>query len=155
MANYYDYRFAREYGYQKHIAEATKGLMKKLAKKPTDFAVAVFQQPDGRLAPLVAKDVGMKAPQLAPDITAALGDLGSCSAFVSLAGVLDKAQAGQRILLASYGSGQSSTFSIMVGSRIADKKSRVATLEKQIARKAYVDYPTYLRLNGNLVRSPY
>jgi len=41
VSNLNDYRFDREYGYQKHVAEACKGLMEKLGKKhgttPTQY----------------------------------------------------------------------------------------------------------------------
>ncbi len=155
VSNFFDYRFAREYGYQKHIAEASKGLMAKLGIESGDFARAVFQQPDGRLPALVAKNLGVKPDQLSPDLSGSLGDLGGCSAFISLAGVLDTAQPGERILLASYGAGASNAFSIMVGKGIEEKRNRVIPLEKYVTRKAYVDYPTYLRLTNNLKRAPY
>ena len=155
VSNYFDYRFAREFGYQKHIGEASKGLMKKIGRKPGDFSLAVFQQPDNRLPPLVARDVGINPKQLAPDLTATLGDLGSCSAFISLAGVLDKAQAGLRILVATYGSGSSNAISLVVNNHIEAKRGRSVPLEKYVNRKAYVDYPAYLRLTGILKRVPY
>jgi len=155
VSNYFDYRFDREYGYQKHIVEASKGLLGKLGRKSEDFTYAVFPQPDGRLPGLAARDLGVKREQLAPDISSTVGDLGACSAFVSLAGVLDRAKPGERILLASYGSGASNAMSIVVQNQIEEKRNLVVLLEKYLARKAYVDYPTYLRLTETLKRAPY
>lgn len=155
VSNYFDYRFAREFGYQKHVGEAGKALMEKLGRKTEDFAYVVLPQPDRRLPGLAARDLKAKPEQLAPDMTATLGDLGSCSAFIALAGVLDKAKPGERILLASYGSGSSNAFGIIVGNQIEERRTRVFPLEKYLARKEYVDYTTYLRLTANLVRAPY
>ena len=155
VSNYFDYRFAREYGYQKHIVEAAKGLMADLGKTPDDFTNVVLCQPDGRVPALVGKGLGMKLDKLFPDITPAVGDLGGCSAFVCLTGLLENAQSGQRVLLGTYGSGNATAFSIAVGDKIEAKKGRSKNLQKYIERKSYVDYPTYLRLSGNLVRVPY
>jgi hydroxymethylglutaryl-CoA synthase len=153
VTNYFDYRFAREYGYTKHIEEASKTLMEKLGKKPADFNYAVFQQPDGRLPAGAGKGIGIK--NVFPDLTPAIGDVGGVSPFLCLAGVLDNAKAGERILVGSYGSGSANALSILVNDSIEQKRGKTKTLEKYIARKAYFDYPAYLRLMGNLRRVPY
>lgn len=153
VSNYFDYRFTREYGYTKHIEEACKALMEKLGKKPADFNYAVFQQPDGRLPAGAGKGIGIK--NVFPDLTPAIGDVGGVSPFLCLAGVLDNAKAGERILISSYGSGSANAFSILVNDSIEQKRGKTKTLEKYIARKAYFDYPAYLRLMGNIRRVPY
>jgi hydroxymethylglutaryl-CoA synthase len=153
VSNYFDIRFDREYGYTKHIEEASKTLMTKLAKKPTDFNYAVFPQPDGRLPAGVGKALGIK--NVFPDLTAAIGDVGGVSPFLCLTGVLDNAKAGERILVTSYGSGSANAFSILVNDGIEQKRGKTKTLEKYVSRKVYFDYPAYLRLMGNLRRVPY
>lgn len=155
VSNYYDYRFAREFGYQKHVAEACRGAMEKAGTKSSDYARVVLQQPDGRVPALVGKELGAKPDQLMPDMSAGLGDLGGCSAFVGLAGVLDAAKPGEKILVASYGSGSSDAFSLTVGNTIDQKRDKVVSLLKYVNRKEYVDYSAYLRISGNLVRAPY
>jgi len=155
VSNYFDYRFAREFGYQKHVSEACKDAMEGAGAKGSDYAKVVLQQPDGRLPALVAKQVGAKPDQLLPDMSAGLGDVGCCSAFVWLAGVLDQAKASDRILVASYASGTSNAFSLKVSGAIDQKRDRAVPLLKYVNRKEYVDYPTYLRMSGNLVRAPY
>ena len=155
VSNYYDYRFAREFGYQKHVTEACRGAMEKAGTKSSDYARVVLQQPDGRVPALVGKELGAKPDQLMPDMSAGLGDLGGCSAFVGLAGVLDAAKPGEKILVASYGSGSSDAFSLTVGNTIDQKRDKVVSLLKYVNRKEYVDYSAYLRISGNLVRAPY
>jgi hydroxymethylglutaryl-CoA synthase len=156
VSNYFDYRFDREFGYEKHVAAASKGLMKKLGGKIGDFTYVVLQQPDDRLPALVARALGIKPELLAPGIASTLGDLGSCSAFVSLAGILDKAKSGERILLASYGSGSSTAASMVVGDQIEKKRKNSGTpLAKYLERKEYIDYTAYLRLTEAIKRAPY
>jgi hydroxymethylglutaryl-CoA synthase len=155
VSNYFDYRFAREFGYQKHIVEASKGLMEKLGRKVEDFTYVVFQQPDERLPGLAARELGIKREVLAPGSASLLGDLGSCSAFINLAGVLDKAKPGEKILLASYASGSSNAASIIVCNHIEETRNQCVPLEKSVARKQYIDYTTYLKLTQAIKRVPY
>lgn len=155
VSNWNDYRFDREYGYQKHVAEACKGLMQKTGKKADDFNYAVFQQPDDRVPALPARDLGIPKDRLAPALASTLGDLGCCSAFISLANVLDRAKPGESILLASYGSGSSNAMSIVVGNGIERKRKRLVPLEKYVNRKQYITYTSYLRVRDHLKRASY
>jgi hydroxymethylglutaryl-CoA synthase len=155
VSNMNDYRFDREYGYQKHVAEACKGLLGKLGKKAQDYTYAVFAQPDDRIPTLPSKDLGVQKERLAPGIAAILGDLGSCSAFVSFAGVLDKANPEETILLASYGSGASNAMSLVVRNGITNKRKQGVPLEKYVNRKQYITYTNYVRLREHMKRAPY
>jgi len=155
VSNYFDNRFAREFGYKNHIVAACQGAMEKSGTNGSDYTRVVLQQPDGRTPATASKELGVRPDQMLPDISAGLGDLGGCSAFVGLAGVLDEAKAGDKILVASYGSGGSNAFSMTVGSLIDQKRANIVPLLKYVNRKEYVDYPAYLRLSGNLARAPY
>lgn len=155
VSNWNDYRFDREYGYEKHVAEACKGLLDKLGRKGQDYTYVAFQQPDDRIPSLPAKDLGIQREQLAPALASALGDLGCCSAFISLAGVLDKAKLADAILLASYGSGASNAMSIVVRNQIDAKRKQLVPLEKYLARKQYITYTAYMRIKAHLKRAPY
>jgi len=59
VSSYFDYRFDREFGYEKHVVAASKGLMGKIGRKSEDFKYAVFQQPDERLPGLAARGLGI------------------------------------------------------------------------------------------------
>jgi hydroxymethylglutaryl-CoA synthase len=155
VSNLNDYRFDREYGYQKHVAEACKGLLEKLGKKAQDYNYIVFAQPDERIPSLPAKDLGIQKDRLAPGIASILGDLGSCSTFISLAGVLDKAKPDETILIASYGSGASNAMSLVVRNGITRKKKQLVPLEKYINRKQNITYTSYVRAREQLKRAPY
>ena len=103
-----------------------------------EYACAVFPQPDDRIASLPAKELGIQKEQLAPAISSTLGDLGSCSAFISLAGVLDKARPGEKILLASYGSGSSNAMGLVTRAQISKKRKRLLPLESYVNRTQYI-----------------
>ena len=156
VSNYFDYRFAREEGYEKHTVEATKRLLEKSGRKPGDFAHVVFQQPDLRLPSSLAKKLGANKEQMTlGTVYPYFGDLGSCSVFVGLAAVLEKAKAGERILLVCYGSGSSSALSILVNDEIEKKRTNAFQMENYISRKESIDYTTYLKMNETLQRAPY
>ncbi|MBE0479489.1 MAG: hydroxymethylglutaryl-CoA synthase [Dehalococcoidia bacterium] len=155
VSNMNDYRFDREFGYQKHIFEACKSLLAELGKNAGDYTHVIFQQPDDRIAALPAKDLGIGKGQLAPATASIIGDLGSCSAFVGLAGVLDRAQPGESILLASYGAGASNAMSIKVTNEITAKANRIVPLVRYMTRKRPITYTSYLRLKEQVRRAPY
>lgn len=155
VSNQGDNRFDREFGYQTHVTGACKGLLEKLGKKGQNYTYAVFAQPDERIPNLPAKDLGVQKGQLAPPLASVVGDLGSCSAFISLAGVLDKAKPDETILLASYGSGASNAMSLTVRNQIDKKRKLIVPLEKYINRKQYITYTSYLRVKEHVRRGPY
>jgi hydroxymethylglutaryl-CoA synthase len=152
VSNLFDQRFFRDDGYAKHIAEATKALMAKVKKTTADYKLAIFPQVDPRVPAGAGKALGMK--NLFPDLTGAIGDVGGVSPFLCMAGALEQTKPGERLLVASYGSGMATAFSIVATDNIGKKKTP-KTLEKYISQKAYVDYPAYLRLMGNIKRVPY
>lgn len=129
--------------------------MQKLGEDATAFKHVVFPEPDDRVPALTAKMLGIPRNNLAPVMSSTLGDLGSCSAFISLAGILDSANPGDRILLASYGSGSSNAMSLVVRDQIGPKRKRIVPLAKYINGRQPVTYTSYLRLKEHLVRAPY
>lgn len=156
VSNYFDNRFDREQGYEKHTLEATTGLLEKLGKKCGDYSYMIFQQPDTKMPASVAKKLGVTKEQIAlGTIYPFFGDLGSCSVFAGLAAVLGKAKAGERILLVSYGSGISSAISILVDGEIERKKGKAFPIERYVEKKEYIDYATYLKMTQTIKRAPY
>ena len=155
VSNLNDNRFDREYGYQKHVSEACKGLLEKLGRKAQDYTYAVFAQPDERIPTLPAKDLGIQKDRLAPGIASIVGDLGSCSSFISLARILDKAKADETILFGSYGSGASNAMSLVVRNQMEQRRKKLVPVEKYINRKQNITYTNYLRIKEHLKRGPY
>ena len=92
-----------------------------------------------------AKGVTFTKEQLEPGFfTPMIGNTYSGSSMVGLAGVLDVAKPGEKILLVSYGSGAGSdAFQIEVTKNITNKRAKVP-LRKAIEEKEYIDYAQYV-----------
>jgi hydroxymethylglutaryl-CoA synthase len=78
-----------------------------------------------------------------------IGNLYSGSSLAGLAAVLDTAEPGERILMASYGSGAGSdAYIFTVTEAILDKRERRVTVKEQIENpcREYIDYNTYRKM---------
>ena len=129
-----------------NTTRAAGDLLKRLGRKPEDYAHVVIQQPDARAPGSVAAKLGFTEAQLSVGLVSSfLGDLGSASPLVGLAAVLDVAKAGERILVVSYGSGAGSD---ALSFRLAREKRSPYPVKAEASRKEYVDYLQYLKLKG-------
>ena len=65
---------------------------------------------------------------------------------------MDKAKPGDRILMASFGSGAGSdAFSIIAKDRIEEVKGIGKSVERYVKRAKYIDYGTYVRYRKKIV----
>lgn len=148
------WRYESIIGYSNHIISAVKGLLEKMALKPEDFKYVVLYQPDGVLPLRVARKLGFSENQITPGlITCRIGNSRSASSLLGVSTVLDKAEPGERILVASYGTGGGSdAFSLKVQDKIMENRGRVPTFENYVNRKTYISYSTFLKINKRLKR---
>lgn len=92
--------------YQKTLAGAWKELQQRTSSCPGDYSYVIFPQHNPRLNLSAARKLGFKPEQVEPAVLYPLtGDTGACSPLLSLIATLEKAEAGQRVLLFAYGSG--------------------------------------------------
>jgi hydroxymethylglutaryl-CoA synthase len=83
--------------------------------------------------------------------TPVIGNTYSGASPIGLAGVLDIARPGQRVLVTSFGSGAGSdSFAIRVTDGIVEKREGFGeaggwSLADYIAHKAYIDYGVYVK----------
>lgn len=145
-------RFTGEPGYYEHVINCTKGLMKKLGTSPKDYDYVVFHEPNGKFPLRAARRLGFEREKVLPGlIVSRVGNTYSASSLLGLAAVLDRAKAGDRILLTSYGSGAGSdSFSIVVKDGIEEKRGLAPSVEYYINRKEYIDYALYSKFLGQL-----
>lgn len=135
-----------EGSYVTNTTKAASALMKKVGRKPEDYAHAVFQQPDARAPSSVAGKLGFQDPQLAAGMVSTfLGDLGAASAPMGLAAALDASKVGDRILVVSYGSGAGSD---ALSFRVVSERRPAISVQHEAARKEYIDYVQYLKIKG-------
>jgi len=84
-------------------------------------------------------------------LTNEIGNTYSGAVLIAFAKALDEAKAGDRILLASYGSGAGSdAIAFTVTDRVAAARSRGIPIASYIARRREIDYATYARYRGKL-----
>ncbi len=147
-------RFTGKPAYFKHVISAAHGLLRELKLTPQDFVYAVFHQPNGKFPLHVAQELGFNKEQVLPGLLApTIGNTYSGASMLGLAAVLDQAKAGDRILVVSYGSGAGSdAFSIVVKDVIETKRKSAPKVADYVNNKAYIDYSTYAKYRGLLVR---
>jgi hydroxymethylglutaryl-CoA synthase len=136
-----------EQAFNQAVVGGVTALLADLGLKAEEFTYAVFQQYDGKSAYDVGKKIGFKETQITPSMSICkIGDTGCCSSLIGLCAVLDVAKQGDRILLASYGSGcGSDAMSLVVTDKISESRKKAPSMEAYMSRKEYVDYITYLK----------
>ncbi|MBC7260798.1 MAG: hydroxymethylglutaryl-CoA synthase, partial [Chloroflexi bacterium] len=87
--------------------------------------------------------IGLLAPKI--------GNAYAASSMLGLTAVLDEAKPGDRILLASFGSGAGSdAFSFVVTDLIQERQMLAPSTQAYIARRKPVDYALYVRYRRKL-----
>jgi len=147
-------RFTGEPAYFKHSIGAAKGLMGALGMEPGDYTYAVFHQPNVKFPQSVAKQLGFSREQIATGLLAGeIGNTYAGSSLIGMTAVLDVAQPGDRVLWVSYGSGAGSdAFALRVTEAVLERQRRAPMTRDYIARRREIDYGTYVRFSGKLIR---
>jgi hydroxymethylglutaryl-CoA synthase len=147
-------RFTGEPAYFYHIETAVNTLFKETGHKPSDFRYAVFHQPNPRFPVEVATRLGFTAEQIKTGLLNHLiGNTYAGSSPLALAAVLDEAAPGDKILMASFGSGAGSdAFSIDVLEGITQKRGINPTVKSLVERGTRIDYSTYAKFRGKFNR---
>jgi hydroxymethylglutaryl-CoA synthase len=149
-------RFTGEPGYFKHIEGAVRMLFEQSGKSPKDYTYAVFHQPNAKFPQRLARNIGFTQEQIRPGLVVSrLGNTYSASSPIGLAATLDIAKAGDRIFMASFGSGAGSdAFDIEVTDVIESEefhRDAAPSVEQLLANPVYIDYARYARHKGKIV----
>ena len=149
-------RFTGEPAYFKHTLGAAREILEKAKMKPSDFAHAVFHQPNGKFPLKAGKDLGFTMEQLKTGwLVPRLGNTYSGASPIGLTAILDISKPRDRILLVSYGSGAGSdAFIFTVTDRIKEVQDRAPkTMDLLNNGKIYVDYGTYVKHRGKILKA--
>jgi hydroxymethylglutaryl-CoA synthase len=141
-------RFTGTPAYFKHIMSNAKNLMDKVKTKPGDYNYAIFHQPNGKFPVRVAKMLGFTPEQVKQGLLCPyVGNTYSGATMIGLASVLDVAKPGDRVFLASYGSGAGSdAFDITITDEIKNMPKKSSLLISHfLENKEYVDYANYAK----------
>ena len=98
-------RFVIQEGYTPRICEAVQGLLERSGTRIDEYATIALYAPDARSHAGVARQLQASAEQLGNPLFGRLGNTGTAFAPMQLALALERAAAGDRILVASYGDG--------------------------------------------------
>jgi hydroxymethylglutaryl-CoA synthase len=144
-------RFTGQPAYFRHIISAAKKIMEKTELKPSDFAYAVFHQPNGKFPMRVAKMLGFSKEQISPGLVVPyIGNTYSGSSLLGLAATLDIARPGERILVVSFGSGAGSDAFVMKTTDKIENFERKPGVWEKIEKCVYVDYGMYVKLRRKI-----
>jgi hydroxymethylglutaryl-CoA synthase len=145
-------RFTGEPAYFHHVTAAASKLMELMGTSAKDYRYAVFHQPNTKFPARAAKMLGFNDEQIAIGLLAdEIGNVYSGSCMVGLTAILDIAQAGDRVLMVSYGSGAGSdAFDILVTERLEAKQKLAPSTREYIERRTPIDYGSYVRFRGKL-----
>ncbi|MFH2102098.1 MAG: hydroxymethylglutaryl-CoA synthase [Chloroflexota bacterium] len=145
-------RFTGEPAYFKHITEAAKAMMEASGTTAKDYRWAVFHQPNTKFPQRVAKLLGFSQEQIEPGLLVPIiGNTYAGAAIIGLSAILDVAQAGERILLVSFGSGAGSdAFDIVTTDKLLERRDKAPKTHDYIARRTEIDYATYVRMRGKI-----
>ena len=145
-------RFTGEPAYFAHTISAASTLMEMMNTNATDYDYAVFHQPNVKFPARAAKLLGFSWDQISAGLLAnEIGNVYSGSCMIGLTAILDVAEADDRILMVSYGSGAGSdAFELRVTERIKQRPRMLTRTQDYIARRSEIDYATYVRYRNKL-----
>ena len=145
-------RFTGEPAYFHHVRSSVSALLAEMGAAPEEFKYAVFHQPNAQFPLKVADELGFSRDQVEPFVLVSeIGNTYSGSVLIAFAKALDEAEPGDRILVASYGSGAGSdAIAFTVTDKVVAARGRGIPIASYIARRREVDYATYARYRGKL-----
>jgi hydroxymethylglutaryl-CoA synthase len=145
-------RFTGQPAYFKHITNSVNQLLAEVGKTPRDYAAVIFDQPNTKFPQRAAQELGFTPAQLERGLLAPrIGNTYAGSSLIGLSAVLDRAQPGEWILMASFGSGAGSdAISMRVTEKILERREKALSAEVYIQRRTVIDYAQYARMRGKI-----
>ncbi|MEK6221194.1 MAG: hydroxymethylglutaryl-CoA synthase [Chloroflexota bacterium] len=146
------HRFTGEPAYFKHVTAAAQAIMDATDTKAEDYKYAVFHQPNAKFPQRVGKQLGFGPEQIKTGLLVPMiGNTYSGAAIIGLSAILDEAQAGDCILLTSFGSGAGSdAMVIRVTDKIDQRRENAPSTLSYVNRRTEIDYAAYVRMRGKL-----
>jgi 3-hydroxy-3-methylglutaryl CoA synthase len=146
----YDYnweeRWIRDEGYAKIYPEAVQGLLDKTDTNIAHITKLIYPCLIGRTHASVAKSVGAKPEQVVGNMHEETGECGSAHPFIMFARELEKAQPGDKLLVAGYGQG-ADTLLFQVTENIKKLHSRQSITKHLARKKVEKNYTKWLQFN--------
>lgn len=147
-------RFTGDPAYFKHITGAVTELLNGMELKPEDFTYVVFHQPNTKFPQKVARKLGFTKEQMQYGLLAPLiGNTYAGASPLGLTDILDHAKPGERVMIASFGSGAGSdAFSFKITEKIKDIAGLAPTTQDYVDRAIKIDYGRYARWRKKILK---
>ena len=139
-------RFVREVATGEILAPAIREACAVAGVVPADISVAAVAEPVAGSYALLARQLGLKAPNVATEIAEAAGDAGAAHPLFALALALHRASIGDKILLSGFGSGCDALIFAVEG-ETPGADSAFEALARGVTLN---DYVRFLSLTGSL-----
>jgi 3-hydroxy-3-methylglutaryl CoA synthase/uncharacterized OB-fold protein len=140
-------RFVIQEGYTSSVIEAVQGLLVKSGHAIGDYSRVQLYAPDQRSLGGVARQLGVGSEQLGDAWFGQLGNAGAAFAPLQLAGALETAKPGDRLLVASYGDG-AEALAFEVTEQIEKLETRRGVSWHLQRGRAVKSYAHYLKARG-------
>ena len=139
--------FETKFGYGRVIAEAVKGVLAKVRIEPRELATVVLPAPTPRAPQAVAKAAGLDPKrQLQESFWTTLGDTGAVQPLLMLAAALERAKAGDLILVVGYGDGADAVVLRATGAAIPAGHGVARQIEVKRTLPSYGRYARFRKL---------
>ncbi|MEJ5377144.1 MAG: 3-oxoacyl-[acyl-carrier-protein] synthase III C-terminal domain-containing protein [bacterium] len=135
------------------VLEGVRGLLERLGFSAHEFHSMVLPDSDGITAQRLAGRLGVDKGKIL-SVTQRLGDTGTAAVLLGMVQALESLDSGQRILVASYGSGVD-VMSWVLGQAIEGTKGKGPVLEEMLRGGRQRSYADYLKMRGFLSFRPY
>jgi hydroxymethylglutaryl-CoA synthase len=146
-----DRSFTITHGYRNSMRDCISGFMEKQGLGTKDIQKLAIYTPDSRAYRQVARDLGFNLEkQVLNPLYDQTGIIGSAHPLLLLVLALEEAHPGDRILVASYGSGGSDAFLFRATERISEWKSKKPLRSFLENKREFLNYNQYLRFRDYL-----
>ncbi len=142
-------RWVREEGYLKLVPAAVRGVLAKAQLSARDITTLVLPSPLAKIDQMVAKKLGIPDTAVADGLSAKLGYAGCAHGLVMLAGALETAKPGDRILVVNFANGCDALI-IEATPAILDFAPRRGLSGWLAGGKLVDDYMRFLSYNGEV-----
>jgi hydroxymethylglutaryl-CoA synthase len=151
------YGWVANWGLLDHVVPATQAFFESTGLSPEDFSKFAVPQKTGIRPLMTMGKAGLDMMQVLPYVlTAQIGDCGAASVPLSLAHMLDWADAGERIGVIDYGSGAGcDVWSLVTTPHLEKRRPASGTITELLDDKILVDYATMLKFEYKMLRSPH
>lgn len=139
---FWESRWIRDEGYTQLVGKALQSSLSAFGTAPTEISHAVIAISAPGIAQSLASKAGLRPDTVAETLTASVGDAGVAYPLLLLAATLDRARAGEKILLVSFGQGVDVVLLEATAAidRIAQRNTVVAALARRRPEQNYLRF---------------